>query len=172
MNEYEMKYGQGKTKNIKISELHTATADFSDETIHPSVKQELSQLKQELKMDVVFVSEFTHGKRVYRYVDANEPIIAEGQGDDLENTWCKMVVDGQLPQLIPDVQNSMGHLNLPSFPVAIGTFLSSPVVLKNNEVYGTVCCFSFSFQPNVQEKDLKKLKEIAKDLAQKIDSYH
>eukprot|EP01034_Spumella_vulgaris_P007062 gene7062-8996_t len=55
----------------------------------------------------------------------------------------------------------------PAFP--IGSHLSTPVVLKDGSVYGTLCCFSFTAHPSLAEQDLKKLQYTAKLTAAKID---
>ena len=92
--------------NLKVSELVVAIADASEERVGEAVTEALSIFRQRLKMDVVYVSEFVGDKRVLRYVDAptDGPKMAPGDSDPLEETWCKMVVDGRIPEMIADVQ--------------------------------------------------------------------
>ena len=43
-------------------------------------------------------------------------------------------------------------------PVPIGTYLSTPIVLDDGQVYGTLCCFSFGINPSVTWQDVKTLR--------------
>ena len=56
---------------VKISELLVATPEGSDALIDASVSEVLRLLREHLKMDVVFVSEFVDGRRVFRRVDTS-----------------------------------------------------------------------------------------------------
>lgn len=160
--------------NITVSELLVATADTSDELLDGAVSEVLALLKDRLKMDVVFVSEFVGGERVFRYVDApaDKPMMSPGDSNPLEETWCQRVVDGRIPELIPDVQAFPGKAQLPPAPFEIGTHISTPVLLDDGQVYGTLCCFSFSPHETVQQRDLKNLKSVAMLVASKIDRAH
>ena len=53
-------------------------------------------------------------------------------------------------------------------PVPIGTYLSTPIVLDDGQVYGTLCCFSFGINPSVIRQDVKTLRFTAQLTAQKI----
>ncbi len=157
--------------NITVSELLVATADASDELLDSAVSEVLALLRDRLKMDVVFVSEFVDGERVFRYVDAerDRPMMSPGDSNPLEETWCQRVVDGRIPELIPNVQAFPGKAQLPATPFDIGTYMSTPVRLDDGHVYGTLCCFSFSPHESVQERDLKNLKSVAMLVAKKVD---
>lgn len=157
--------------NITVSELLVATADASDELLDSAVSEVLALLRDRLKMDVVFVSEFVNGERVFRYVDApqDRPMMAPGDSNPLEETWCQRVVDGRIPELIPDVQTFPGKAQLPPAPFEIGTHISTPVLLDDGHVYGTLCCLSFSPHEAAQQRDLKNLKSVAMLVAKKID---
>ena len=89
---------------VEVSELLVATADESDELVDRSVSKVLQMLRERMQMDVVFVSEFVEGRRVFRQVatsDRDGPV-QPGASDPLEETWCQRVVDGRLPQFIAD----------------------------------------------------------------------
>ena len=83
---------------VQVSELLVATADHSDEGIDRSIGEVLKLLRERMGMDVVFVSEFTNGQRVFRKVEQapGVKVIAEGEGAPLEQSWCQQVVDGQI----------------------------------------------------------------------------
>ncbi|MDO9404503.1 MAG: GAF domain-containing protein [Polaromonas sp.] len=157
---------------VLVSELLVATSDESDTLIDKSVPEVLKLLRDRMKMDVVFVSEFTNGQRVFRYVDTapGKNVIAAGGSDPLEESWCQRVVDGRLPQFMANAANDpvAGPLAA-KLPFPIGTHISAPIVLKDGEVYGTLCSFSFSPLDNPNPSDLQNLRFTAQLTAQKID---
>ena len=149
------------------SELLVATSESADPRIDKAVGEVLTMLRQLMKMDAAFVAEFVDGQRVFRHVDAagDPPVIAPGLSDPLEKSWCQRVVDGRLPQLIPNVAELPGRHELPALPFAVGTHLSTPVVLPDGKVYGTLCCFSFSPNETINSNDLMTLQAVAEVLA-------
>ena len=158
--------------SVKISELLIATSDASDALIDDSVQDVLRLLREHMKMDVVFVSEFTDGKRVFRQVDT-EPenaVIAAGESNPLEESWCQYVVEGRLPPFIPDATQDPASAELEEkLPFRIGTHISAPIVLKSGEIYGTLCCFSFCPQEDPDSSALKRLQYAAQLTANRIE---
>lgn len=71
---------------VQVSELLVATADESDELVDQSITDVLRLLRDRMKMDVVFVSQFAEGQRVTRYVDTDpgNPLLSVGDADPLE----------------------------------------------------------------------------------------
>lgn len=158
---------------VQVSELLVATADSTDEALDGSIGEVLKLLRERMGMDVVFVSEFVEGQRVFRHVSQapGVNVIAKGQGEPLEQSWCQRVVDGRLPQFMADARedpNAASLLKNLSFP--IGTHISTPVVLGNGQVYGTLCCFSFEPSGQASAEDLSRLKLTARLAAQRLDN--
>jgi hypothetical protein len=52
--------------------------------------------------------------------------------------------------------------------IQVGTHLSTPVVMEDGSVYGTLCCFSHTVQPNARDLDLRRLQIAAKVLAEDL----
>ena len=157
---------------VQVTELLVATADGSDELVDQSVSNVLRLLRERMKMDVVFVSEFTEGQRVFRHVSTapDSPVISEGGSEPLERSWCQRVVDGRLPRFIADASKLPATAELlKSVPFPIGTHISTPIVLENGENYGTLCCFSFHPHDQPNTEDLKNLEFTARLAAQKLD---
>jgi GAF domain-containing protein len=119
----------------------------------------------------VFVSEFVDGHRVFRRVeaDAGKRVIEEGQSHPLEYTFCQRVVDGRLPQMVRNFATDPATQGLPKAPIPIGSYLSVPVVLNDGRVYGTLCCFSFTANETLTQRDLRKLEMSAQFTAKRID---
>lgn len=152
-----------RTPAAQPSELLVATAEGRDEALDKVLPSLLALVRRQLAMDVVFVSEFRDGQRVFRNVEvpADQPVIAQGGADPLEASWCARVVDGRLPEVMPDASRwlAQGAMDAPGFP--IGTHLSVPIVLVNGSVYGTVCCFSFRVSQRLLEQDHEALCRVA-----------
>ncbi len=157
--------------SVVVSELLVATADSADPLVDGSVGEVLAMLRRKLGMDVVFVSEFVDGRRVFRFVDHSGPeaVIRPGDGNPVEESFCIRVVDGRLPGLIHDVAQLPAGTDVPPTPVQVGGHLSTPIVLKTGETYGTLCCFSAQPRPELRAHDLDTLKLCAKLVARKVE---
>lgn len=158
---------------VQVSELLVATADQTDAELDASIGEVLRLLRERLQMDVVFVSEFVDGRRVFRQVEQGPgvSVIAVGEGAWLEEAWCQRVVDGRLPQYIANAKADPAAAPLlKDLPFPIGTHISTPLVLSSGEVYGTLCCFSFEPQGRPNPEDLSKLKLTARLAAQRLET--
>lgn len=158
---------------VQVSELLVATADNSDAELDRSIGEVLKLLRERMGMDVVFVSEFVEGQRVFRHVSQAPGVnlLTPGQGEPLEQSWCQRVVDGRLPQFMADArQDPTAAALLKNLSFPIGTHISTPVVLGNGQVYGTLCCFSFEPSGQASVEDLSRLKLTARLAAQRLDN--
>jgi EAL domain-containing protein (putative c-di-GMP-specific phosphodiesterase class I) len=132
----------------------------------------LKAIRSHLGMDVAFVSEFTEGRRIFRHVDSLEGLspIQVGDSSPLEEGYCQRVVDGRLPELIPDTAALADAMALPETQaVPIGAHLSVPIRLASGQVYGTFCCFSFAADASLNERDLQMMRVFADLTAFQID---
>ena len=156
--------------SITISELLVATADSSDPLLDDSVSELLHAMRTRMEMDVVFVSEFVDGQRMFRYVDSapDAPAIEAGASSPAEESVCQRVVEGRVPELIRDMA-ALPPAQLPELPLRIGAHLSTPIVLKDRRVYGTLCCFSAAPREELVQADLDRLKMCATLVARKVD---
>ena len=144
----------------------------SDELIADGVvEQLLHRLRERLGLDVVFVSEFVDGKRMFRFVDraTGAPAIEAGDWGELEASFCQRVVDGRLPAFIADVAELGPEVDVPDVPIRVGTHLGVPVVLNDGRTFGTLCCFSTEPNPAVRPRDLSLLHECASVVARKLE---
>ncbi len=155
---------------VTISELLVATADSSDPLLDDTVSKLLSAMRQRMDMDVVFVSEFIDGQRMFRYVDAapGAPEIQPGDSSPAEESVCQRVVEGRVPELVADLC-AMPREALPDMPFRVGAHLSAPIVLNDRRIYGTLCCFSAAPRPDLVQADLDKLKMCATLVARKVE---
>ncbi len=155
---------------VMISELLVATAESSDPLLDDSVSELLHSMRERMQMDVVFVSEFVDGRRVFRYVDAapGAPALEPGASNPTEESVCQQVVIGRVPELVRDLA-AVPLDGLPPLPFRIGAHLSTPIVMKDKRVYGTLCCFSAAPRPELVRADLDKLRMCATLVARKVE---
>lgn len=157
--------------DVDVFDMLVATAEGGDTALDEAVPQMLRLIRQRTDMDVVFVSEFTNGQRVFRHVvqPADRPVLAAGGSDALEDSWCQRVVDGRIPQFIPDAGEVIERAALPVPPFPVGTHISTPIVLPDGRVYGTLCCFSFGVSTTSTRRDLDLLQYAASLLSNMIE---
>lgn len=158
--------------DVRIAELLVATSEAADPMLHPKVQEVLGILRKALRMDVVFVSQFVNGRRTFKVVDngPGKTLVVPGQSDPLEQSWCQYVVDGRLPEFVKDARPLIEAGTVPPPRNPIGTYVSTPVVLKNGHVYGTLCCFSTAVNEDASPLDLRRLQITAKLLAEDLDA--
>ena len=157
---------------VRVSELLIATATRSDTLVDDTVREVLHELRQHLGMDVIFLSEIRDGQRNFKHVDSKPgcELIATGGGSSLEESFCQCVLDGRLPQLVHDAATHPAFPQLPATPFRVGAHLSTPIVLADGRVYGTLCAFSQAGDPTLTERDLMKLGSVARVVAKRINT--
>lgn len=136
-----------------------------------AVDKVLHAIRDHLGMDVAFVSEFRKSDRIFRHVDARgrTPVNA-GDAVPLDVGYCQRVVDGRLPGLMADTSRVAAAVELPeTAAIPIGAHLSVPIRLADGRVFGTFCCFSFTPDASLGERDLKMMQVFATLLADQID---
>jgi EAL domain-containing protein (putative c-di-GMP-specific phosphodiesterase class I) len=137
-----------------------------------SMGRVLRAVRSHLGMDVCFVSEFIAERRIFRHVDtsAGEGPIQVGASSPLDEGYCQRVVDGRLPELIPDTAaNPVARVLPVTRAVPVGAHLSVPIRLRDGRIYGTFCCFSFAPNHSLGERDLHVMRAFADLAAYQID---
>lgn len=131
-------------------------------TTDAHIRKILKIVRTHLDMDVGFVSEFVDGKRVFRHVDGDQPILKEGDGNPLEESYCQRVVDGRLPELMQDACANPEALSIAATrELPVGAHMSVPLRLPDGRVFGTFCCFSFLANQSLNGRDLRILRAFA-----------
>jgi GAF domain-containing protein len=147
------------------------TPDMSPVTVS-NIRGLLSDARNLLEMDIVFVSEILEGQRLIRWVDKAsdaDQSIMEGQSDALEETYCQRVVDGRLPPAITDAQLLPETEKLDvTKALEIRAYLAAPIVLSNGEVFGTLCCISHKPRTALGNRQVDALRLIAERVATEI----
>ncbi|NVK72610.1 MAG: EAL domain-containing protein [Oceanospirillaceae bacterium] len=151
--------------------------DHNDEgSLTASLSQDLDHLvqtiRQYLGMDVAFLSRFHNDQREMLHVDNNscDVVLNKGHSDLSDDTYCQMIVDKKLPNIIPDtMENSLTKDLAVTKSLNIGSYIGVPISLSDDTVYGTLCCFSEQADPSLSNKDLSLLSLFAQFAARNIE---
>jgi EAL domain-containing protein (putative c-di-GMP-specific phosphodiesterase class I) len=148
---------------------HDPLYDFiaSASTATPSgerVRQSLEAIRNHLGMEVAYISEFVGDQAVFRAVDAPglEAIIKVGDTQSLDDIYCRHILAGRLPELIPDTSREPIAVGLPiTKAVPIGRHASVPIRLRDGTVHGMFCCLGFEPDASLHERDIRIMRVFA-----------
>jgi EAL domain-containing protein (putative c-di-GMP-specific phosphodiesterase class I) len=148
--------------NNALFELMAAAGETAPR--NDMVKRSLQAIRAHLGMEVAFVSEIVGDRSVFRHVDAPglEAMIKAGDSHLLEDSYCRHILTGRLPQLIPDTAAEPLAMALPiTQALPIGKHVSVPIRLADGSVHGMFCCFGFKADPSLRERDLQMMRAFA-----------
>lgn len=138
-----------------------------------SIQQVLASVRSYLGMDVAFVSEFAGPHKAFRNVDSvgRPSPIAAGEVVEVGAGYCQHVVEGRLPELIPNTTLEPLARSIPeTASIPIGAHLSVPIRLDNGRIFGTFCAFSYLPHPELDSRDLELLRTFSQLVARQIES--
>ena len=128
------------------------------------IDRALAEVREHLDMPIAYLSEFVGDEAVFRHVDAPglEGIIRPGDRRDLDEVYCRHILAGRLPELIPDTSLVPLCADLPITAAApIGSHVSIPIHRPDGSVYGMFCCLSPVANPTLNARDLKVMRMFA-----------
>lgn len=131
----------------------------------------LSALRRHLDMDVAFISHIHDGVREFKVVDSKDlnPPIAVGDYGPLEDGYCQRVIDGRLPEIINDAFELPEAMSLPVTAILpVRAHMSVPIKMRNGDVYGTFCCFSYKPNQTLNERDISVMHVFADLVSQHL----
>lgn len=149
-----------------------ATADTATQS-GQALRDLLHNLRVLLKMDIAFVAELVDGKKTYRELDHAEDskvTVKPGASAPLETTLCQRVVDGRAPEVMQDARSDPSLAQLAAVQAMdIGAYISTPVVLRDGTVYGTLCCISHTPRSALGSRQLDSLRYVAGIVAAELE---
>jgi len=159
----------GHTESSTVAELEF----FANENMGEIINTALESVRQHLGMDVAYLSEFVGGQSVFRNVRAPglEELISVGDSQNLDDVYCRHILEGRLPELIPDTAKEPIAAALPiTAAVPIGSHVSLPIVLPDGKPYGMFCCLSAEPKPTLNARDLQTMRLFATLVARQVSS--
>lgn len=128
------------------------------------VARSLEAVRQHLGMEVAYISEFVDNDSVFRVVDAPglEALIKPGDSRSLDDVYCRHILAGRLPELIPDTSAIPLSAGMPiTRAIPIGSHVSVPIRLDDGSVYGMFCCLSPQTNSSLNVRDLQVMRAFA-----------
>jgi EAL domain-containing protein (putative c-di-GMP-specific phosphodiesterase class I) len=150
-----------------LAELARLTLDGSNEAI----ERILSLARGALDMDVALVGAFD-GDFVVQAVDGEQEWfdLDVGKRIPVEQTYCRRMVQGELPHLVQNAAFDERTADLPlTRESGIGAYVGAPIRLWDGTLYGTLCCLSRSAEPSLNDRDARFLHVLAEIVADHID---
>lgn len=135
----------------------------------------LDSIREHLGMSVAYLSEFVDGRSVFRNVSAPglEEMIDVGDSQSLDDVYCKHILEGRLPELIPDTAKEPICAALPiTEAIPIGSHMSIPIRLPDGEAFGMFCCLSPEPNLSLNSRDLETMRMFADLAAQQVQKDH
>lgn len=127
----------------------------------------LRAARSHLHLQVAYVSEIIGDESVFRHVDAPglEHLVKPGDRKSLDDVYCRHILEGRLPELIPDTSAQPLAVSMPiTAAVPIGAHVSVPIRLPDGALYGMFCCLGPAADPSLNPRDLGMMRTLA-DLA-------
>jgi EAL domain-containing protein (putative c-di-GMP-specific phosphodiesterase class I) len=140
------------------------TRPLQRDEVDAAVQPILRAVRRRLGVDVAFIGQIRDGVRILRHVDADAGLdfAPVGDGDPVDETYCHHMLEGRLPQYLPDARAHPLSARLPaSGRWPIRTHLGVPIRFSDGRVYGTLCCFSRTVDPSLGADDLDALEMMA-----------
>jgi phage gpG-like protein len=141
--------------------MSIATRDGQDDVIEGA----LALARETLGMDAAHVSEFTSAHQVLRHVEGDTARfgLEAGTAIPVEGTYCRRVVDGRIPNVVPDTAAEPEVRDLPvTRDAGLGAYVGVPVTAPDGEVLGSFCCLSRSPDPALAERDIAFMHVLAR----------
>jgi GAF domain-containing protein len=144
---------------------------MSDPTPGP-IEYMLRDIREALQMDVAFVSQFSEERLVFRVLEGDGESFGwqEGESFPIDQSYCKRVLDGRIPQVVPDakIEDATKDLRVTT-EADIGSYCAVPLVLSDGRLYGTLCCLSHESDPWLKESDLRIMEGTARWLVEQLE---
>lgn len=159
---------------MNILSTNTSTLSYDDRNSVHDLDYLINAIRIHLKMDVAFLSRFHDGQREILKVDLEptcEQRLFKGDSSESNTTYCQLIANNTLPEVIPDTSKHPLTKNLAiTKALNIGSYIGVPLNFSDGSIYGTLCCFSERPDPSLLDKDLSIIKLFATFAAESLEN--
>ncbi|MEJ5946732.1 EAL domain-containing protein [Pseudokineococcus basanitobsidens] len=133
-----------------------------DGTRLSSVDALLELVREQLDMDATYVTRLEGDRRSFRNIAARAPMPARpGDHEPLSGTYCELLLDGRLENVVPD---AAAHPVTSPLPVTrerhVGAYVGVPLHRADGRLYGTLCAHSLEADHRLRPRDAEVLRSI------------
>lgn len=123
----------------------------------------LRAVRGSLGLSVAFLTSLHPDHQRMEILDSDrEFVLREGASVELPDTFCRAILAGEMPPVIPDVHADPVASRLPGAAIpGIRGFVSVPVRFRDGSVYGTVCAYAMEEDGGLLERDRHLLEVVA-----------
>jgi EAL domain-containing protein (putative c-di-GMP-specific phosphodiesterase class I) len=145
---------------------HRAARSATDDQI----AELLRTAKESLGLSLTFLSRLDGEVQHLEVVESAIPLFKDGQTQPQATSFCQAILDGKLPNVIPNVAKLPEAKRLPAarFP-RIRSFVSVPVTLSDGSLYGTFCAAGFTADNELTRRDQALMEVLARAAATVIE---
>lgn len=139
----------------------------------PRVERVMELARRHLRMEVAFISQLHEGKQNYRAVhgDAASFGLRVGGADAIETTYCNLMVQGRIGNVVPDsAANGLTSGLAMTGSAGIGSYAGVPLRYSDGTLYGTFCCLGHDAEPHLDERDAAFMAMLAELLTEDLDA--
>jgi len=156
----------------QLTTLSDIASERTFERTPEAIERVLEAAREELGMDVAFVSEFACRRMVFRKLGGEAESFGwkEGESVPLDDTFCQLLLEGRLPNVIPDAKAD-GRVKFLQITgkADIGSCAGAPIRFSDGTLYGTFCVLSHSSEPSLVERDGQFIRVLARLVAEQIE---
>ena len=137
-----------------------------------AIEHMLRDVREALDMDVAFVSKFDQDQLVFRTLEGDAKSFGwqEGESFPLDESYCKRVLEGRIPEVVPDAKREDATKDLRVTSEAdMGSYCAVALVLSDGRLYGTLCCVSHAPDPQLRERDLGIMERTARWMVEQLE---
>ena len=131
------------------------------------IRRTLELARAELGIDTVALSEVGGGRETVRFAVGTDafPGFAPGASLPLEDTVCRLLLEGRIAELVPDLEHDpvLGELPLPR-AAGVKAYLGVPLTGADARQY-ILCCLSRETRPDLGDADVRFLRGLTESLA-------
>lgn len=136
------------------------------------IERVLALARKHLQMDMAFLGEFSEGRQIVRWLGGTFGDMPPEAGFSvpLSETFCRLMVAGEIPNAVPDTTAHPALAALRSTPGGdIASYVGVPVRLRDGTLYGSFCCISRDPTP-VGSGDVRALNLLAELLTAQVEA--
>ena len=125
-----MELRTGKSEQMPSSERFGPTPG--------TIEHMLRDVREALQMDVTFVSKFSEDQLVFWALEGDAESFGwqEGESFPIDESYCKRVLDGRIPRMVPDAKHEDATKDLRVTSEAdIGCYSAVPLALSDGRLY-------------------------------------
>jgi len=125
-----------------------------------AVRRLLRSIGDQLGMDVAYIAELSD-EQVFHFIEGDGASFGFSVAGAVpaEKTFCRRMVDGEIPSLICDAVNDPLVKDMRATEKAgIGAYLGVPIVLPDGSTYGSLCVMSHSARPDLDDQRVESLR--------------